>query len=245
MSYFLSNNNLVLDEQRELTGEEAAHILLARRIKTGEQIVLQDTKQQRYLCEVIAIKKHSLVVKPVKQIIPPPEPKIPLTLYQALINEQALDTILQKSTELGLSSINIFPSQHSPIHLKEKAEKKLDRWQKILMEAAKQSDRLQPPKLHYFSGFAQVLEALNQHDLVIISHPFADQSINDAVRQRREPNNPAFCIGPEGGFTDDEYAALQALPNTQLAQLGPRILRAETAAIVTAALLQAAFGDMK
>src|SRR4051812_12837296 len=98
MSYFLSGQNLEIGKQYALVGEEARHILLSRRMKVGEEFNLQGADGKRFVVELTEVNKNRLTVRAISKISIPQEPKTPIVLLQAVINEKAFDFILQKGT---------------------------------------------------------------------------------------------------------------------------------------------------
>src|SRR5258708_49307 len=152
MAYFLSDKNLQTDQSFAVEGEEARHILLSHRVKKGERIKLQGPNNKRFLCEVTDARKDRLAVKVLQAVFVPAEPSLKLSLFQAKISENALDFILQKSTELGVSRIVLFNSANVATKLsKDQYDGKSERWNKILWEAAKQCERIGPPGLEFVS----------------------------------------------------------------------------------------------
>ncbi|MDT8446709.1 MAG: RsmE family RNA methyltransferase [bacterium] len=235
MGYFLADLNLVLDQAFRLEGEEAAHLLQSRRIRADEELEIQDPTGQRFLCRVLARERRSLELLPQRPLTPPAEPEFKLYLHQAMVKEKALDFILQKATELGAAGIYLFESEHSQ-RLPEgrDREKKEERWQKILWEACKQSGRQRPPELGLeetsplVSSFSEpcfVLDPYHEGPLL------KDLALEGAAR---------MLLGPEGGFAQEELAGFQG----QYLKLGPRVLRADTAALAGLSLFGAYFGDL-
>ncbi len=236
MSYFLSGQKLQADKEYKLEGEEAGHVLLSRRIKKGEKVNLQGVDEKRYLVEVVQVGKKDLVVNVLEEIPTPQELKAELVLLQSAVSEKALDFIFQKSTELQASKIILFNSQNTATRLtKEQFEKKYQRWNKILWEAAKQSDRVRPPKLEFLEGVREVLSAASGFNKFILLDPEGD-SFRNSKFEIQNSNSFGIVIGPEGGFTSQEVSQFKKLPNCQLVSLGPILLRAETAAIASLAI---------
>ncbi len=231
MSYFLSNQNLELGKQVSLDGEEARHILLSRRIKAGENVVLQGVDEKRFFCDVVVVLKNRLDVLPKREVVIPQEPEVKITLFQAFVAEQALDFILQKSTELGAAKIVLFNSINTATKLtKDRWDKKQARWQKILWESAKQSDRAHPPELEYADD---VNEKIKELDKVFLCDPSGEK-----LNVKGQMLNVGLVIGPEGGFTPEEINEFKSLPNVTPISLGPILLRAETAALASLAILR-------
>jgi 16S rRNA (uracil1498-N3)-methyltransferase len=243
MSYFLSGQNLELDKQLEITGEEARHILLARRIKVGEHIALQGPDEKRFEAEVISFTKKNLIVKVLKEETAPKEPILKISLFQAVVAEQALDSILQKSTELGVVQIFLFNSKNTPAHVAEKLEKKLERWNRIALEAAKQSDRIRPPQIVFLTDWKSVLLQTKALDKVFLLEKTAKKSFRDFASEKYQKTG--LLVGPEGGFTEEEIREFSKLKNVAPVRMGPRILRADTAAIASISIAQTLFGDLK
>ena len=234
MSYFLNEDPIFIAEPFEIKGEEATHILQSRRIRLGEKIEIQDSEQQRFLCEVTELMRKSLVVVAVEQITPPTEPALELILYQAIIKEKALDFILQKTCELGVKEVRLFESQNAQKKSKKAdLEKRIERWQKIALEAAKQSGRVQPSKISIVEAIPQNLPPANT--LIFDCHG-ERKSIKELTLPEGQLN---LILGPEGGFTKGE------LPSHYPSyHIGPRVLRADTAALSVIAILQFHLGDL-
>lgn len=241
MSYFLSAESLEVNKQFEIFGDEARHILFARRIKVGEKIVLQGPDENRFLVEVLSFTKKSIIVRVLEAITSPKEPEVKIVLFQSLISENALDSILQKSTELGVMQIFLFNSRNTPTHLSEKVEAKLGRWKKILQEAAKQSNRLRPPAISFLDNISGVLKEAENLDKVFLLEKTAAKTFQDFSKEKYK--SIGVLVGPEGAFTTEELESFSSLKNIKKIRLGPRVLRADTAAISSAAIVQSLWGD--
>lgn len=235
MPYFFSDKNLSVGLVVELAGQEARHILLAHRAKKGEKIKLQGPDGKRFLAEIISATKSSLSAKALDEIQIPAEPLVSVTLLQSAVNEKALDFIFQKGTELGLNKIVLFNSQNTALKLSRQVfEKKQERWEKILQEAAKQSGRSGWPEIEFVGGFEEALEQAKSFKKNYLADPEAEKlkSIPSGTQ------NVAYIIGPEGGFSSEEISRFKNLPGLQAFSLGPILLRAETAAIAALAVLR-------
>ncbi|MBI5139851.1 MAG: 16S rRNA (uracil(1498)-N(3))-methyltransferase [Candidatus Vogelbacteria bacterium] len=250
MSYFLSDKPLKVGEISNIEGEEAKHILLSRRMRSampdgrqGEKLKIQDINGKRFLCEFITASRESLDILALEEITSQKEPALKIYIFQSLIKEQPLDNILQKATELGATGIFIFSPERSLERFKE-MDKKLDRWNKISLEAAKQSDRISPLKISYLTHQEDVIKRMGELDQVFLLEPtsketFATWELSSQV------NSIGILVGPEGGFSTKEIETFSGLKKVIKISMGPRILRADTASIVAVAIIQSLWGDMK
>lgn len=233
MPYFLADKNLYTDGTFEISGEEAAHILLSHRSKKGDTIKIQGPDQKRFLAEVVQANKKSLLIKVLREIAVPHEPLVRMVLFQALVSEKALDFILQKTVELGVAEIVLFNSKNTALKITEAVyEKKQLRWGKILVEAAKQSERAVCPKLNFCTDLPQVLASAKKLDVVYL----ADLS-GQKMHSPQPVSSAGLIVGPEGGFEAQEVEQIQKLPQCVSVSLGNFILRAETASVALAALV--------
>ncbi|TAN57377.1 16S rRNA (uracil(1498)-N(3))-methyltransferase [Patescibacteria group bacterium] len=244
MSYFLSAENLRLGEEIEISGEEAKHIMLSRRIKIGEKINLQGPDEKRFEAEILDLNKKSINLKILQEISTPKEPEAQIILFQALVKEKALEYIIQKCTELGVAKIVIFQSVRAPFSLQDE-QKKIGRLKKISQEAAKQCDRVKSPPIEFLQ-FEKILEAAGDLDRFFILDKKGGQTFPQAAQKNNFTlKNIGFFIGPEGGLTRDEILKLSQTKNAAVISMGPRLLRADTAALSALSIIQSLFGDLK
>ncbi|MCP4750735.1 MAG: 16S rRNA (uracil(1498)-N(3))-methyltransferase [Proteobacteria bacterium] len=244
MSYFIFDGTVQLGKSFIIKGEEASHILQSRRIRPGEIIRIQDRSARRYDARVEESGSRKVTLCPLNIRDIAPESELRIHLYQALVKEKALDAIVRKTTELGVAGIRFFQSRYSQ-RLKpgSDVDKKRIRWEKIALEACKQSDRAKPPVIAFLPELSDVLQFM-RHDaddaVQTICMSISGESV--ALDQlSMESNALNVLIGPEGGWDRNE---LDSLTCTKV-HLGPRILRADTAAISAVGLLQYLHGDMK
>lgn len=229
MSYFLYPEKLHINTPATLDKEEAAHLLLSRRVKIGEQIEVQDVTPNRFVCTIAKLTRKEVILIPLHQIELPATPARPVHVYQALTAEQTVHTIIQKLTELGAHTLHIFPGKYSPGKV---SVQKLPRWQRVSLEAAKQSGRPQPLNIHLYP------QPLTPHKS---AHPaiFLSQHAHSpmpAILSKIGASTPIdLWVGPEGGWSPDETEQF-VKEKIQAASMGPYTLRAETAAIAATAI---------
>jgi len=235
MSYFLSSQKLHPNQLLELSGEEANHILLSRRMRIGEQLNVQGPDEKRFICELVAATKNNLSLKTISEIEIPKELATKIYLFQSIISEKALDFIFQKATELGAAGILLFNSQNTGIKLStDQFIGKSERWNKILWEAAKQCDRSKVPELIFFPNLNGIIAEAGKLDQIFILDAHAD-NLKSKISNLK---SLALVVGPEGGLTSQELSHLQSLKNSQTVSISPFTLRAETAAIGALSILQ-------
>jgi len=234
MGFFLVERPLVQGERFELAGEEALHLLGSRRIRIGEEVEVQDPQGHRFLATVLSKERKSLELLNTKELVPPAEPKFRLWLHQAMVKEKALDWILQKSVELGAAGVFLFETEHSqPLPQGEERTHRLERWHKILWEACKQSGRHRPPVLT-LSAVSPLGQAFDQPAFVF--DPYRPPTFLKNLTL--ESQGAHLILGPEAGFEPEELSGFSG----HYLGLGPRILRAETAALSLLAILHHEFG---
>ena len=247
MSYFIFDGVLNLGKHYELKGEESSHITKSRRLRPGDSFLVQDQQGRRFEAVLKSFDRNSLLFTPQKPVAIPPASSLRIEILQALPKQKALDFILQKTTELGVSRLDMFCSVHSPktFRVSEK-QHHLKRWQRIVSEASKQCGRQFAPEIHFhpdiFAALGTLPECPNSWVLVpevtdTVSWKNISSSGNKIIEHHR------VLIGPEGGFHKDEIN-LSLRSGIRPVYLGPRILRSETAAMSAVSILQFLWGDL-
>jgi 16S rRNA (uracil1498-N3)-methyltransferase len=167
-------------------------------------------------------------------------PALSLWLLAALAKGEKMDLVVQKATELGATRILSFEAERSVVRLDPgRVPARLARWRRIAEEAARQCGRADVPEVSVWPDLPAALAQVPEGFTRLAFHPGGEP----LSRERGGGLGVAAVIGPEGGFTPDEVLACESA-GVRTVSLGPRILRAETAALVAVALLQAQFGDM-
>lgn len=218
-------------------GEEAYHLIKILRAKPGLEIRIFNENETEFLCRVIRVKKHEATVEIIEKIDTPVEPNIKINIAQALVKPAKFDIIIQKCTELGAASFHPVISEHSSSRPGQ-PEKQLKRWDRIALEAAKQSERRRIPVVHNILTLDEFIKA-GQKGMLLYLDARTGEDPKILFRQMQEkemPNEFTVVIGPEGGFSDEEKASLQSAGFLSV-NLGPRILRAETAGAAITAII--------
>jgi 16S rRNA (uracil1498-N3)-methyltransferase len=244
--FFVDPENIV-GPTAVLTGTEARHISTVLRLSSGTKITLFDGSGSYYEA-LIAKTSPGRIETKIVSIIPyiaSAEGIHPaLHMGIGLLKGKKMDIVIQKITELGIESLHPFRSQFCAAH--DPAQGRLSRWQKIALEACKQSNRPKPPELHSIADFKDLLSGTtqNDHDLKLIFWEEQGQkTLHEIFSPKDEKKSVLILIGPEGGFSSDEVEVAVA-SGFKPVTLGSSILRAETAAITAAAILQHELGNL-
>ncbi|MDP4536595.1 16S rRNA (uracil(1498)-N(3))-methyltransferase [Alkalimonas collagenimarina] len=223
----------------ELPAEAAAHVGRVLRMQAGDALQLFNGDGNNYAATIEqASKKQVLVV--VSHCEPnPTESRLHLHLGQVISRGDRMDFAIQKAVELGVTCITPLFSERCGVKLDgERLEKKQLQWQKIVISACEQSGRSVVPQVLPAQNLAHWLAEATK-DLKLTLHPWATNTIKTI-----EPiEHIRLMIGPEGGFSDQEMAAAEQAGYLGV-QLGPRVLRTETAALTAISALQLQFGDL-
>ncbi len=226
-----------------LGSDEARHLRDVLRLKVGDQVYVFDGRGREFRCAVSTSKRDAAELRIEAEVEPAkPESQLQLNLCVALLKGEKFDLVVQKATELGASKITPLITRYADIHLRDAADgtKRVARWQRIAVEAAKQSGRAFVPEISLPVRFEAAL------DLDGLGVMFAERDGESLERltSQSSPSSLTALVGSEGGWSDEEIESAGAR-NFHVITLGGRILRAETAAITVTALLQHLFGDLK
>jgi 16S rRNA (uracil1498-N3)-methyltransferase len=229
-----------------LTGDEARHLRDVLRLKAGEEVFVFDGAGKEFRCTIESARRDQAFLSQCHEIAPTHEESpLQLTLAVALLKGEKFDLVVQKTTELGVAEISPVMTRHADIHLRDAsdAEKRVSRWKRIAMEAAKQCGRAVVPSINLPISF----ESLTQQQASSVGFMFSERgglSLDEAFSQSEQPYKMIALIGSEGGWADEEIATASN-HGWQVITLGGRVVRAETAAIAVTALLQNKWGDLK
>jgi 16S rRNA (uracil1498-N3)-methyltransferase len=224
----------------ELTGHDAEHLVRVLRAERGQVYEISDN-QNLYLAEVEVARK-SLVSFRVLERLDRPIPVVQVVLFAALIKFERFEWLIEKATELGVSAIEPIESSRTERGLAEAAQKRVSRWQKIVVEASQQSRRVHLPRVGAPVRLAKALQTTAKIRLALDEGPEVRPMLERLPLERSLGDQVAVLVGPEGGWTDEERAAFMEA-GWAGCSLGRTILRAETAAVAGLAIIQAAWAQ--
>ena len=169
------------------------------------------------------------------------DPALPVTLVLAIYKFDRMEWAIEKATELGVAAIAPVIARRTEKHLAQAAEKRAERWRRIAHEAAQQARRSDVPLIHYPDSLASRVQAASAATRIVLAEQERTTTLRHAIAEAMTASGdemPAleFAIGPEGGWAPGEEALFDA-NGWRAASLGPRILRAETAAIAALAVV--------
>ena len=232
----------IADGIAQVRGTEFRHLQRVLRLREGDHVTVFDDTGTEHTGIVTSLSPRVAVVRVTASTVPRRESPLALTLYQGIPKGRKMDLVVEKATELGVHTLVPFTSAFS-LGAGAGAAAKRERWQRIAVAAAKQSGRTGIPSVAAPAPFAEVITACT-HDLRLLFFEGAATISFDAVPQSpRPPASIAVVVGPEGGFSRDEVDAAREA-GFAVVDLGPRILRTETAALVAVTLAQARWGDL-
>ena len=234
----------------EFPQAQAHQLANVLRLRPGEQVAVLDNLGWIYDVELTEVAGKAARGNILARRLAPNEPRTKLTLYPALLKSDKLELVLQKCTELGASGFTPVISDRCNVG-SIVSETRRFRWERIILEASEQSERGRVPTLHPAAMFSRACEQVQGRGWSFVAWERGDRpSLKDEIslHLEREAGARPFAInlflGPEGGFTDAEIALASSHGIVPIS-LGPRILRAETAAIVATTLVMAYAGDLE
>ena len=252
--FFVETEHLNLDDKTlYIDGEDVKHISKVLRYGQGDEIEVCDSNGHEYICRIESVDKTRIDLSIVDEVDINRESRIRVSLYQGVPKSTKMEIILQKLTEAGVDEIVLVNTKRSVVNIKgDKADKKFDRWERIIYEAAKQCKRGLIPKLRGILSFEEALADMEQNDINIC--PYEDEKslgikealqtdlVKDIIGKKDEVRVGIF-IGPEGGFDPEENDRVKEAGIASVT-MGPRIFRTETASIVATAITLYELGDI-
>ena len=227
------------DSVVELPDNVVRHLNVLR-VKNTEEIVLFNGNGKAYPALPEVLEKRRASVRILREEATDNESPLNITLVQAVSAAERMDFTLQKSVELGVAEIRTVISERCVVRLSgERAEKRVARWQEIVVSACEQSGRNIVPKVLPLTTYAQALQQLPQETTKLLMSLNRAQKLSDV---RPQSDKVVFMVGPEGGWTEkEEQQAFDA--GFQSVTLGKRVLRTETASLAAIAAMQTLWGD--
>lgn len=226
-------------ESLRLDEDEAHHLSHVLRAEVGHRVIAFDGRGRESEAEISVIERDRVELRELqrREIR---RTRVEFTIIQALPREQKMDFILQKATELGASAIVPVISDHGVVRLRDGDEAKRERWEKIVLNAAKQSGAAWLPVVHPVRHLHDALKDVPAYDVLLICSLEPDaRPLRDVLAEvkARAPRTLAVLVGPEGDFSVRELAAARQA-GARPVSLGPSVLRVETATLFVLSVLR-------
>lgn len=243
--FFTPKNNINLEQNTcIIEGEDVKHISRVLRCRENDKLEVCDMENNEYICEIKEINKDNILLDIIEKVNIKRESNLKVKLYQGMPKGTKMELILQKLTEIGVDEIVLVQAKRSVTKIDNKKEdKKIERWERIIYEAAKQSKRAKIPKLTGVLTFKEALADMQNNDLNLC--PYENErtiSIKEAIKDS-SANTIGIFVGPEGGFEEEEVEKIQEIDG-KVVSLGPRILRTETASVVASSIVLYELSDL-
>ncbi len=218
------------------TLDQSRYLTQVMRLKAGDDLLVFNGRDGEWRAVLAEVLKRGVVLRPDEQTRPQaPAPDV--ELVQALVRKARVETIVEKATELGARRVRLVTTRRTQVdHIR------LDRLGAIAEEAAEQTGRLDVPEIVAPQTLETLLDGWDRGRRLMFCDERGGAPAFEALHASLLAPW-AIVIGPEGGFAPEERKRLRALPFTVAVSLGPRVLRADTAAIAALTLWQAAVGD--
>ena len=232
-----------IDETKGIiTGDDAKHIAKVLRMKAGEKLVACDCQGRDYDCVISEVCDKQVELTVEKVYPSETEPSVKVTLYHAMPKSDKMELIIQKAVELGVSAI--VPVQTKRCVSRPDAKsmaKKLERYNRIALEAAKQCGRGRIPQVLPMLDYSEALTAMKADERAFLFYENSTSSFRKELEQK--VSSVSIMVGAEGGFEEEEVSKALEQGIASLS-LGKRILRCETAPLAALSIIMYETGNM-
>jgi 16S rRNA (uracil1498-N3)-methyltransferase len=220
-----------------ICGPQARQICTVLRLEVGDAISVLDGSGCCHIARIDEVTRRQVTAEITGVVQLDTEPRVKLTLAQALAKGDKVELVVQKATELGISRMVVFTSQRTvPKPDAAHTARKMERWRAIAREAAEQSGRALVPEVHGVVGFRDLLAGRSDDDLTLIAWEAERETPLSKILAGANAERITLIVGPEGGFTEQEVAIARDAGAAPVS-FGKRILRSETAAIAGCAII--------
>ena len=239
--FFMAGTN-ILGGMAIMKGRDAEHVHVLR-MRPGEDMIICDGQGTDYKCRLVKADKEQVEAEVIEVVRCPAEPSVKVTVLCGLPKGDKTDYIIQKCVEAGAYEILFFSSSRCIAKLGNE-EKKLERWQRIAEEAAKQSGRGIIPQVGWAGELADAFNVAVKKDVGLFMYETGErEAMGDVLEANKSVSTAAIVTGPEGGFAPFE-AELAKIVGLHLCSMGERILRCETAPVVALTAAMYATGNL-
>jgi 16S rRNA (uracil1498-N3)-methyltransferase len=245
MARFFLPTQQIRDRRATITGSELNHLRRVLRLRPQDRVVVFDDAGCEHEGIIRSLSEDRGEIEIIRSYQINNESPLKTTLALGLTKGEKMDWVVEKATELGVHTVLPFFSSYTIPKLNErKMAQRAERWQKIALSAAKQCGRVRIPDILGLTEFRDLLELISRDALrLLFWEKESEQRLPELKETRATVSEVVVMIGPEGGFSAHE-AALALEQGFKAVRLGPRILRAETAAVTALSAVQLLWGDL-
>jgi 16S rRNA (uracil1498-N3)-methyltransferase len=221
---YISEEKIAINEEKLV--HQMANVL---KFDEGERLILLDNSGFEYLCEMEGVAKKEILCKMIERRKNLNEPHVKIRLYQSLIKKDGMENVVEKGVEVGISEFVPILAEHS-----EKKGLNMERMEKIIKEAAEQSERGILPKIFEPIAFEEAISGLKKNSVVFLEKE--GESLNYLLEEMHGQKEINLFVGPEGGWSDKEMEIAKKM-GVKIVSLGLLTLKSETVGIVAAGVL--------
>ena len=245
MARFFVAQKDVREHEGLITGQELQHMCRVLRLRPGDQVTLFDDAGREHEGVIRSVTESGAKIKILRSYEANRESLLEVTLAVGLTKGEKMDFVVEKATELGVRTVVPFFSTYTVPKLdQEKIAERSRRWQKIALSATKQCGRTRIPVIHGLCDFGEfVKQPFNDALKLLFWEGEPRQTLNHVYAKERGVRSVIVAVGPEGGLNVQEANLAQEYEFKPV-HLGPRVLRAETAAVAVVSLVQFLWGDL-
>jgi 16S rRNA (uracil1498-N3)-methyltransferase len=229
----------------ELPAEEAQHLSRVLRLKAGAEIAVFDGQGHEALARVASVTSRRVNVQVVEPRAAAPEPRVAVTLAQALLKSDKMDRVIRDAVMLGVTAVQPFVSRRTDVPMKAVAQGgRQDRWDRTVLSSVKQCGRAVVPPVHETIGFEGLLLSTAGRTRLMFVEPGAGGEVADMTSlEAQRLTEAVVLVGPEGGWDPRELADAAASGVTLLS-FGGRVLRADAAGAAVVSVLRYVWRDL-
>jgi 16S rRNA (uracil1498-N3)-methyltransferase len=234
------------DETVVLPRDEAEHLTRVLRLGVGDSVSVFDGRGAEFLARIVGVERRDVRVQLTTRVQPAAEAAVPLTLVQTVLKSDKMDDIVRDAVMLGVNAIQAVVTTRSEITVAALLRgARVDRWKRVALASVKQSRRAVLPEIRTPLSFQHFLDEPQPALPLMLVEPSveADAEPLSRLRDRAAPADAAVIVGPEGGWTDEEWSAARAR-GVRLMTLGHRTLRADAVPVAAISVLQFLWGDL-
>jgi 16S rRNA (uracil1498-N3)-methyltransferase len=229
----------------ELPADEAQHLTRVLRLRAGDDVAVFDGAGREALARVVSVTSRRVSVQVVEPRIAAPEPRVAITLAQALLKNDKMDRVVRDAVMLGVTAVQPFVSRRTDVPMNAvKKGGRQDRWDRTVIASVKQCGRAVVPPVHATKEFGDLLRSNDGGNWLMFVEPGGAANVLDAASlEGQRPSEATVLIGPEGGWDPREISDAEEAGVTLLS-FGARVLRADAAAAAVISVLRYIWRDL-